>query len=68
MVFCVLQFCPSLKSIDIPPSVTRIGAEAFWGCDSLRAVTVPATATLGADAFPEATKVTRLGPGNINNK
>lgn len=30
--------CTSLKSIDIPDSVTRIGFEAFEGCASLEEV------------------------------
>lgn len=30
--------CPSLRSITMPPSVTRIGEGAFWGCNLLEHV------------------------------
>lgn len=33
--------CESLKSVNIPNSMTRIGHEAFAGCSSLRSVTIP---------------------------
>jgi hypothetical protein len=44
--------CTSLKSIDIPETVTTIGDEAFMYCSSLTSVYIPANVTsLGTDMF-----------------
>lgn len=42
----------AIKSIDIPKSVTKIGTNAFYGCEKLTAVTIPAGVTsIASDAF-----------------
>lgn len=33
--------CTSLKNIEIPNSVTRIGRETFQGCSSLESIEIP---------------------------
>jgi len=53
--------CSSLASVTIPGSVTAIGEYAFEGCRSLAFVSLPAATTLGYDAFPSTTVVTRRG-------
>ena len=53
--------CSSLASVTIPGSVTAIGDWAFTGCSSLASVSLPAATTLGYDAFPDTTVVTRRG-------
>ena len=35
--------CKSLAIINIPNSVTMIGAGAFWGCESLTSITIPSS-------------------------
>jgi len=41
-----------LRSVNIPNSVTTIGAEAFNGCYNLDSVTIPASVTaIGRNAF-----------------
>jgi hypothetical protein len=35
------SFCTSLEVIEIPDSVSSIGAEAFSGCDKLRKLFLP---------------------------
>ena len=44
--------CSSLESIEIPSSVTSIGAYAFFSCSSLTSVTIPDGVTyIGDEAF-----------------
>ncbi len=52
--------CTSLQNITIPSSVTSIGKSAFSGCTALASATIKCTTppTLGATAFPTATKFT----------
>jgi hypothetical protein len=45
----------------IPDSVTAIGRCDFLYCSSLASVSLPAATTLGHDAFPSTTVVTRRG-------
>ena len=57
----------TLTSIQIPDSVTRIGASAFEGCSALTAVTLPESLTvIGARAFANCEKldISTL-PGNL---
>ena len=51
-----------LTSITLPLSVKRIGSWAFNDCCDLMAATIPSTATLGNDVFPEHTVITRVDP------
>ncbi len=45
-------YCSSLKSIEIPDSVTLIGSNAFYGCSSLTNIVIPDSVTsIGSDAF-----------------
>ncbi len=45
------RLCPSLKSIEIPNSVTSIGKEAFWNC-GLESIEIPNSVTyIGNEAF-----------------
>ena len=47
--FCNTFF---LTTINIPNSVTAIGNEAFWGCDSLTTINIPnSVTTIGNGAF-----------------
>ena len=39
------RYCTSLTRVDIPKSVTRIGADAFCGCSSLTQVKIPNSVT-----------------------
>jgi hypothetical protein len=45
--------CSSLKSIELPSSVSEIGKNAFWACESLITVTSlsPEPPTLGSSVF-----------------
>ena len=57
--------CSSLASVTIPGSVTAIGDCAFLECSSLASVSLPAATTLGSDAFPSATVVTRKAAEDV---
>lgn len=35
--------CKSIKTINIPTSVTRIGYEAFLGCTAMESITIPSS-------------------------
>jgi hypothetical protein len=51
--------CSSLKSFDIPATVTTIGDEAFEECTSLTSVYIPANVTsLGSDMFYDDDAIT----------
>jgi len=44
--------CEALEYVEIPDSVTHIGANAFMGCVSLRSIKIPESVlTVGSDAF-----------------
>ena len=46
--------CHSLKSVNIPSSVTYIGENAFEGCSSLKSVNIPSSVTnIGWYAFED---------------
>ncbi|MFY7884855.1 MAG: leucine-rich repeat protein, partial [Dolichospermum sp.] len=53
--------CSSLTSINIPNSVTSIGAYAFDGCTSLTSITIPESVTsMGENAFNGCTGIISL--------
>lgn len=53
--------CSSLLSIDIPNTVTKIGAEAFNGCTNLSDVTISnSTTTINKKAFLECSSLTNI--------
>lgn len=52
----IAGFCPSkyIKRVIIPPSVRRIGSEAFWKCEGLETAELSeGLEVIGADAFEE---------------
>ncbi len=55
--------CPffSFISVNIPDSVTSIGASAFWGCDGLTSVTIGRGVTsIGENAFLNCSGLTSI--------
>jgi hypothetical protein len=53
--------CKSLKSVDIPKSVTTIGGGAFNGCSSLTSIDIPNNVTtIGALAFAGCVNLTSI--------
>ena len=53
----------------IPDSVTEIDWLAFWGCNNLKSVEIPAGTEVDKYAFPEHTLVTRRkAPNNYMGK
>ncbi len=57
--------CSSLTSINLPNSVTTIGAETFYGCSSLTSINIPnSVTTIGAYAFSYCSSLTSI---NIPN-
>ncbi len=57
--------CTKLQSINIPNSVTEIGAYAFEDCIGLTSVTIPnSVTTLGIYAFRRCSGITALHIGN----
>ena len=53
--------CSSLKSIDLPDSVTTIGDCAFSGCDSLNSIDLPySVTTIGDSAFSGCSLLTSV--------
>ena len=60
--------CKSLKNIDLPSSLTKIGSGAFDSCTSLESLTLPNNLEeIGAAAFWEASSLSSIKiPKNIN--
>ncbi len=57
--------CPSLTSISIPTSVTKIEYGAFYGCTGLTSITIPNSVTsIGKSAFEGCTGLTSVIIGN----
>ena len=53
--------CTSLKSINIPDSVTNIDDSAFYGCTSLTSINIPDSVTyIGDYAFEDCTSLTSI--------
>lgn len=47
--------------LNVPNGTTFIGAEAFWGCGSIRTITIPYSITsIGENAFEEAPNLTSI--------
>ena len=65
----VFRDCTSLKSIEIPNSVTSIGAFAFCNCTSLTSIEIPNSVTsIGDYAFEGCTSLTSVTiPNSITN-
>lgn len=54
-------YCSSLTSINIPDSVTSIGANAFSGCRSLTSINIPDGVTsIGEGAFSGCSALTDI--------
>ena len=53
--------CHTLKSVELPSSVTEIGSYAFQDCHNLTKVTIPkGVTTIGASAFQRCTSLTSV--------
>ena len=59
----------SLKTYDIPSSVTSIGASAFWGCSSLTSINIPSTQTsIGEKTFAGCSSLTSINiPSSVTS-
>ena len=57
----MFENCRSLKKVDLPVTLVKIGARAFSGCTSLDKVLLPPSLrTLGCDAFLGCTALCAL--------
>jgi hypothetical protein len=55
------EWCGSLESIDIPPTITAIGRDAFAGCEELSSVTLAdGLKTIGMSAFQDCQSLKRI--------
>lgn len=53
--------CTSIKTINLPDSVTNIGNEAFYNCSNLTDITIPDGVTsIGYNAFKSCTNLTDI--------
>ena len=61
--------CHSLKSVNIPSSVTYIGENAFKDCRSLKSVNIPSSVTyIGENAFEGCSSLTSVNiPSSVTN-
>lgn len=59
----------TLTSVDIPDCVTKIGDNAFFGCELLRTVTIPnSVESIGKQAFCQCTNLTNVAiPDSVKN-
>ena len=49
------------KSLTLPPSITQIGSEAFWGCKRLKRLTLsPSLTSIGEGAFGDCERLRTL--------
>ena len=58
--------CTNLQALNIPESVTYIGAYGFYNCDSIQTLTIPDSVTIctnGAFAFCDGLKEVKFGSG-----
>ena len=53
--------CRSLKYVDMPQKLVKIGRRAFKGCSSLSSIILPLScAVIGFDAFADCTSLGRI--------
>ena len=57
----IFEGCRSLKYVDMPTKLVKIGRRAFKGCSSLASIILPvSTAVIGFDAFADCSSLTRI--------
>ncbi len=60
--------CSGLTSVEIPNLVTTIGGSAFWGCESLKMLTIGENvSTIYASAFMSCPKLIEINSKNRRN-
>ncbi len=61
--------CSTLKSINLPNTITTIGDEAFSGCSSLKSINLPDVITsLGSSSFANCFSLTTINlPNSLKN-
>ena len=59
-IYGLFQYCPNLKDIVIPNSVTSIYGGAFYSCPSLTSITIPASVTSIGDYAFQLTGLTNI--------